>query len=175
MRVSAEKLRDLLRALAPLAGGKRGKPVYYNPNDVITSILLLFDSRVKADSVRTSHKADVDVRDILGYRTDLSTAIANIVDNALFWLDHHRTATPKISFRLSNDGKGCTVDISNNGRGVPEEFKDMIFDVGFSLKGSGTGLGLSIGQEAVSRSNGTIALIDSDLGATFRIWIPYGD
>ena len=175
MRVSAEKLRDLLRALAPLAGGKRGKPVYYNPNDVITSILLLFDSRVKAGSVRTSHKADVDVRDILGYRTDLSTAIANIVDNALFWLDHHRTATPKISFRLSNDGKGCTVDISDNGRGVPEEFKDMIFDVGFSLKGSGTGLGLSIGQEAVSRSNGTIALIDSDLGATFRIWIPYGD
>ena len=175
MRVSAEKLRDLFRALAPLAGGKRGKPLYYNPNDVITSILLLFDSRVKVGSVRTSHKADVDVRDILGYRTDLSTAIANIVDNALFWLDHHRTATPKISFWLSNDGKGCTVDISDNGRGVPEEFKDMIFDVGFSLKSSGTGLGLSIGQEAVSRSNGTIALIDSDLGATFRIWIPYGD
>jgi signal transduction histidine kinase len=174
--LNSQKLIDLLRALKPLAGGKRSQAIYYSPNQVIIDTNGLFRSSKEEIGVEESHKDSTGGKDILGYREDLTTAVTNIFDNALFWFEHHKTKNPMLSVTVDSDEKkNCIIRISDNGAGIPYEFHDVIFDVGFSLKPNGTGLGLSIAQEAISRSKGTITLDETDKGTGFTIQIPYGE
>lgn len=175
MTTRSSQLRDLFNALKPLAGGKRGNPRYYSPNQVVIDTLFLFESRAQAAQVKTSHVDKTGGKDVLGYREDLATALTNIIENALFWLEHHKVNQPTISITVCDEDTHCSIAICDNGRGIPEEFRNSIFDVGFSLKPNGTGLGLSIAQESVSRSQGEISLLENSPGACFSIQIPYGD
>ena len=173
LNTSADRLRSLFNATKPLAGGRRGKPTYYNPNQVIIDTNLLFESHLKSLGGEVSHKADVDVADILGYRGDLTAAITNLTDNAIYWLQHHKVPDPLIEVIVSRDKGQCVIDFRDNGHGIPEEFRSHVFDVGFTLKAKGTGLGLSIAREALARSGGSIELVDSDQGAQFQIRVPF--
>jgi signal transduction histidine kinase len=170
----AERLRDLFRALKPLAGGKRGHPKRFNPNQVIIDTFSLFDGKFLEGQVKKVHRDTTGGKDILGYGEDLATAMTNIVDNALFWLGYHKVEKPMLTVTVDNESKYCVIKIADNGTGIPDEFRHNIFDVGFSLKPQGTGLGLSIAQEAIGRSKGTITLDDISPGTGFTIRIPYG-
>ncbi len=172
MNINADKLRLLFKATEPLAGGRRGKPTQYNPNQIVIDAIQLFRSKLDEAGIDTSHKNDDAIDSVFGYREDLATAITNILDNAIFWLDHHEIRNPLVEFNLSRDQDSCVIEISDNGKGIPEEFRDQIFDVGFSLKPKGTGLGLSIAREAIGRSRGTIEYLDREIGAAFLIRIP---
>jgi len=67
------------------------------------------------------------------------------------------------------------VEISDTGRGIPEELRARIFDPFFTTKpvGEGTGLGLSICLGIV-RSLGGEILLESEVGrgSTFRVALP---
>ena len=173
LNVNADRLRVLFNATKPLAGGRRGKPTYYNPNQIIIDTISLFQSQLDSLGVKVSHKADLDVVDILGYRGDLTAAITNLTDNGIYWLRHHKVPNPSIEVTLSREADQCVVNFRDNGHGIPEEFRNHVFDVGFTLKAKGTGLGLSIAREALARSGGSIELVDSDQGARFQIRVPF--
>ncbi len=85
------------------------------------------------------------------------------------------------------EGKGCIViatrrsgnnvliEISDNGRGIPEENREKIFDPGFTTKGVGvgTGLGLAISYNIIREHGGDVE-VESELGkgTKFRIILP---
>ncbi len=64
------------------------------------------------------------------------------------------------------------IRISDNGTGIPKEYKDRIFDPGFTTKGVGvgTGLGLSIAYKIIEDHSGYIK-VDSDLGKGTTVFI----
>jgi signal transduction histidine kinase len=65
-----------------------------------------------------------------------------------------------------------TIEISDTGRGIPNEHKAWIFDPGFTTKGTkvGMGLGLSICYEiVVNKHQGRIDVSSNDKGTTFTI------
>ena len=65
-----------------------------------------------------------------------------------------------------------TIEISDTGRGIPNEHKAWIFDPGFTTKGAkvGVGLGLSICYEiVVNKHQGRIDVSSNDKGTTFTI------
>ena len=123
LNVNADRLRALFNATKPLAGGKRGKPTYYNPNQVIIDTKLLFQNQLDSLGGDMSHKASDDVADILGYRGDLTAAITNLTDNAIHWLQYHKVPDPLIEVTVSRDKGQCVIDFRDNGHGIPEEFR----------------------------------------------------
>ena len=65
------------------------------------------------------------------------------------------------------------ISVRDNGRGIPQEYKDKIFDRYFRVpntKSVGTGLGLAISKEFVEAQGGHLK-VDSDFGAgsTFTV------
>jgi len=174
LHTGADKLRALFASLEPLAGARGRRPTMFNPNQVVIDTLHLLESRAKDAKTELIHRADPDIKDAHGFREDLATALTNLVENGIYWLGHHKVQQAEILVKVATGKDSCVIDVMDNGPGIPDEFRDRIFDVGFTLKPNGTGLGLSIAKEAIGRSGGSIGLIDSERGAHFRITMSLG-
>lgn len=73
------------------------------------------------------------------------------------------------------DAKNIVVEITDNGKGIPESVMDKIFDPFFTTKddGEGVGIGLSIVMSALKRNNGSISVKSKEArGTTFTIQLP---
>jgi signal transduction histidine kinase len=166
---SGDKLATLFRNLKPLAGGKRGPPEIFNLVNVVRGAIELFAVHDIPMPITNPDK----VTDVIGYRDDLSTALVNLISNSVHWLQDFRTKEPRVSISVHGTPDEAIILVDDNGPGVKEEFAELIFDVGFTLKSGGTGLGLNIAREALARSDATLAYhMDFSPGSRFEIRFP---
>jgi signal transduction histidine kinase len=70
-----------------------------------------------------------------------------------------------------------TIEIQDDGPGVPSALAGRVFEPFFSTKevGEGTGLGLSIAMGIAEAHGGTLTLVPTDEGACFRLSLPAVD
>ena len=165
---SANRLSTLFRMLQPLASGSRGRPSAINCEQVIGDTVRLFRQQLNDAKIEVSLSIEAGAS-AQGYRQDLATAIANLVDNSIHWLASAKKTNAKIEISARRSGDEILVSVIDNGPGVRSEFVSRVFDVGFTLKVDGMGLGLSIAREALARSGGRIALVESDGGTRFDL------
>jgi signal transduction histidine kinase len=170
---SATSLRSLFNALSPLAGARRGEPQTYSVEKTLNEILFLFKSKSEDIGLQFLIGPGITNLSVKGYPEDLATALTNLIDNAIYWIQHHTIKSARIEISASDIQPGkATIFVHDNGVGVPEQLQDQLFDVGFTMKPNGTGLGLSIAREAIYRSAGDLYLAQSDTGARFAITLP---
>lgn len=173
MSGSSKSLRELFTALSPLAGASRGDPSDYTVHDVLNETLFLFRTKSQEFGVRLIINAEIKDIIVTGYPEDLTTALTNLIDNAMHWLHHYKIKDPVINIAVEYGHAGkVIITVHDNGLGVKEEHRDQLFDVGFTKKLNGTGLGLSIAREAIYRSAGELLLLSTDVGAKFKITLP---
>jgi signal transduction histidine kinase len=170
---SSGKLRALFNALSPLSGARRGQARHYNAAAAIEQTQYLFKTRMETLGIAFALVPEESGREVFGYPDDLATAVTNLMDNAIYWLHYHDITEPSITVSIRPEDGQCVITVADNGKGIPAEFSDQVFDVGFTLKPNGTGLGLSIAQEAISRSGGELQFLPSTEGAVFQISLPY--
>ena len=82
-----------------------------------------------------------------------------------------------ITIRCSTEDRGgsrfALIDVTDNGRGIPEGLRAHIFDSFLSGRSDGTGLGLAIAKRIMLSHHGDINLLDSGPGGTtMRIALP---
>ncbi|MEZ5044473.1 MAG: ATP-binding protein [Saprospiraceae bacterium] len=100
----------------------------------------------------------------------------NLLDNGI---TYNRSETPQvnISYELKNS-QHCFM-LSDNGIGIPAEFKEKVFKMFFRLHNrnefEGTGLGLAIVKKLVDQLKGEIYLESEKSGTTFFIKLPIQD
>ena len=78
-----------------------------------------------------------------------------------------------IMIKSKTEDSSAIIEISDEGKGVDENFISRIFEPFFTTKEVGTGLGLAIVQKVIEGYNGNINVISSrGNGATFVITLP---
>ncbi|NBB81154.1 MAG: hypothetical protein GVY36_17230 [Verrucomicrobia bacterium] len=166
---SAEVVANLFQRLKPLAGSKRGKPRFFYPGQVIRDATKFFETHDVSIHVANNSEG----MELVGYPDDLTTAVVNLVGNAVHWVEESQRDNPEVRILITRTGDHGNIFIEDNGPGIPEEFVDQIFDVGFSLREGGTGLGLNIAREALARSGANLVChLENDEGAVFEITFP---
>ena len=73
------------------------------------------------------------------------------------------------------DADTITIEVGDNGKGIPEEYRKRVFEPFFQVAGSkaGTGIGLSIVKRIVEGHHGTVSVDSTEgQGTTFRIVLP---
>jgi two-component system nitrogen regulation sensor histidine kinase GlnL len=114
-------------------------------------------------------------------RHQIIQALLNVARNALQALE----ASGRITLRtraLSNVTIGparhrlvASVEVEDNGRGVPDELRSSIFYPLVTGRANGSGLGLAVAQELVTRNGGLIEF-ESEPGRTiFTLLLPLGE
>ena len=173
LRDQVRRIQDTVRELTAFAHPDRslGEPVPLN--SVVSGALrmLEFDHRVRRCRVET----DLGASSGLGCVAprSLQQVIMNLVLNALDAVADR--PEPVVAIRSSRHEGRCTIEVADNGVGIPAEMLEEIFEPFYTTKpvGSGTGLGLSISQSLIRELGGEI-LVSSQpgVGTTFTVVVP---
>ena len=110
-----------------------------------------------------------------GDRLHLLSVIFNLVDNAL----KYSASDPRIDIRITGSESSVEFRISDQGIGIPREFRERIFEKFFRVpqgnrhNAKGYGLGLSYVYHVISKHQGRIEVADNPGGGTiFTIRLP---
>ncbi len=80
-----------------------------------------------------------------------------------------------VSLRSVDRGPHVELEVRDNGPGIPEEYREAIFEAGFSRSHGGTGLGLSIVNRFMEALGGTIRVeSEPGQGTSFILSFPRG-
>ena len=101
----------------------------------------------------------------------LEQVFVNLLDNAL------RHNSPGVEVKVEVAGAGTdsvSIRVSDDGRGIPRELKEQLFEswARDATSAPGAGLGLSIARGIVVAHGGRISLEDTGQGASFEIVLP---
>lgn len=108
-------------------------------------------------------------------KVPLAHVFTNLINNAL---KHHDRTEGTIEISGEFDGDGYAFTVCDDGPGIPEKYRERIFEMFQTLKPrdvvEGSGMGLSIAKRLVQSNNGTITVVDGEArGACFRFtWNP---
>jgi|GEM_PF-4749661 len=111
--------------------------------------------------------------------------LAQVVDNLVINAKQAMSKGGAISIKAKNivvrqeehpqlkKGNYVKIELSDSGKGIPEELISMIFDPFFTTKTHGHGLGLATSYSIINRHNGTIDVESQEgVGSIFSIYLP---
>jgi len=158
----AQGIVDSLMALA------RGEPTHAEPVHLGELISIARDqldaSRAEWLDSLSPQLIRVRVQSDLGVRL-----FAVLYENALAVSAPQK---PRIETHAKVTSSGIVIDVVDDGPGVPEEIRATLFAPLVTSRKGGTGLGLALAKRIVAAHGGTIELVESPKGATFRITLP---
>ncbi|MDA4120325.1 MAG: HAMP domain-containing histidine kinase, partial [Thaumarchaeota archaeon] len=139
-----EQLHNLRQRLDPQTAGKRGRATSFDVRDEVEDTFRLYETILASQMVSFQiHSPDKPVR-VRMARAALGQVLANLVDNAIFWLIRSKGSGQggTIQARVEARSGGFTVTVSDDGPGVPDEVRYYFFEPYFTSKPNGFGLGL---------------------------------
>jgi signal transduction histidine kinase len=120
--------------------------------------------------------AGIGAAHVLGDARQLARAVRNLLDNA------SRHATGMVSVAVYERGGTATVEVADDGPGVPAGSEELIFerftrlDVARDPNAARAGLGLAIARDIAIAHGGTLEVeTGPDRGATFVLRLPSAD
>lgn len=107
---------------------------------------------------------NVDVRNMV-------LILRNLIDNA--YESASADKCPEVEIQANGDEHELTIAVLDNGRGVPDEFKEKIFEPAYTTKTRGHGLGLAVALKFVTAHGGRMWVRDRKEGGTrFEVILP---
>lgn len=137
-----------------------------------------FQGAAEHEKLRLEVDVESDLH-VLGHARSLEQAIANLLANAVRFAPEGTS----ISISAGLDSGWVWLTVSDQGPGVAEEERGRVFQRYVRLGegeagrphlagGQGSGLGLAIVREIVQAHRGEVSIIDTEVGATFAMWMP---
>ncbi len=166
---NAMRVTDIAAKLLTFA---RETPVDRQPveiNTVITDALALVEKQLHRAGVEVQCRLGAGMPPVLGHANALQQVILNLLTNAGQALGDHGT----IRVVTAADAGRVTVEVADDGPGIPPDALAHIFDPFFTTKPTGTGLGLSVSYGIVRDHGGTVTVrSEPGLGTVFTVSLP---
>jgi signal transduction histidine kinase len=155
LKREVSRLEDILNDFLRYAGFRRLDLAEVDVNRVLEDTLRFFEPECVRAGVDLAFYPD---RRLPLMRLDerlVKQALLNLLLNAVQAMEGRGGAQLFVRTRL--DGDHARVDVIDNGPGIPEEIRDRVWEVYFSLKRGGTGLGLPTARRIVEEHGGTLS------------------
>jgi two-component system sensor kinase len=132
------------------------------------------EKRSLADMIRAAvvdHKIRTSIKG--NCLVSVDDAFISVLENLITNSIRHGGAK-SLKFEIKKKGEMCQLKVTDNGEGVPDDVKEMIFEESFSWgPNKGTGLGLFIARKVIESYGGSIKVEDNKpRGARFIIDLP---
>ncbi len=143
-------------------------------NGVVRDSVILFQDAHK--DISFEFTPDADMPSVMLDPEQIRRVMVNLLDNAVAAVDKN---DGRIEIRTACDrgGRRATVEVADNGCGIPPNDKLKMFEPYFSTKRSGTGLGLAIVSSIIGDHHGRVSVVDNHPRGTvvaFEFPLPNG-
>jgi two-component system, NtrC family, sensor kinase len=195
MKLGSDRIRGIMQSLRNYSRTDGVEKKAIDIHEGIETTLMILQHRLNAQTYRSAiqiMKEYGNLPMIECYPGQLNQVFMNLLANAIDAIEEQmegndydkgksRTSdgeefTPIIYISTSLDREYVSIQIKDNGQGIPESAKEKIFQPFFTTKpeGKGTGLGLSICHQIVTEKHGGILDYNSspETGTEFMIKIP---
>jgi signal transduction histidine kinase len=136
--------------------------------DFFDDIYRLFSDQAKLKGVELIKLSDQSFEMMIDPEL-IKQSLMNLIQNAIEAVEKKGKVEINYFRRESN----LIIEVTDNGKGIPESDRNKIFDLYYTTKPEGTGLGLSIVQKIIAEHKGTIEVLSEVNKYTkFKITIP---
>ncbi len=168
-RQGVKRVADIVQNLRGFARLDRAGDQQADVHDAIRTAMEMIRGRLVRRGIAVDEQFAA-VPPVAGSAAQLNQVFLNLLVNALQAIEETHRADGRIAITTAAavDGE-VTVEVSDNGCGIPDDVLPHIFDPFFTTKGvgDGTGLGLSITHGMVQDQGGRLE-VDSTLGQGTR-------
>ncbi|MCK4879926.1 MAG: hypothetical protein KAS82_04665, partial [Bacteroidales bacterium] len=165
-----DSLSAIAREFSDFAQMPRARNTRINLVSKLNSLHQLFETTDRA-------KIDIDMGGhskvyVMADKEQLMRVFINLVKNGLQSIPEGRKGLIRIALETDSE-KMVKITFTDNGKGIPEEIRDKLFQPNFTTKSGGMGMGLAISHNFI-RSLGGRIWYDTVLhqGTTFHVELP---
>ena len=166
-----DALSDIASSFSQYAKLPVNNPQPLDLAELVGNLVHLYDN---AENIEFSYLVQPGVDYTFnGDKTNLNSAIGNIIKNATQAIA--LGSKGKIEVKLGANEAVFVISVKDNGQGIKEEDKKMIFVPNFTTKTGGSGVGLSLAYNIILSAGGSITF-ESEVGkgTEFVIELPKG-
>jgi len=141
-----------------------------NLSPVINNVAKLFG---KTDNITITVKnKSRDRLFVWADKEHISRAFINLVKNAIQSVPEGKQGNIEIVLEKT-DQNMAIIKVKDNGKGIPEDIRDRLFQPNFTTKSSGMGMGLAITKNIITTSGGNISYeTELNKGSLFIVELP---
>ncbi|MGR3319803.1 MAG: sensor histidine kinase [Candidatus Anammoxibacter sp.] len=143
-----------------------------NIAQIINDIYEQFAPQTEKRNIQFNYTLKSNNIQAIADETLLARILQNIVSNGLKHTDD------SVTISAETDDKNVIISVNDNGSGIPDEYKDKIFDKHFQIEAGqkrkiyGVGLGLAFCKMAIEAQKGSIWVESEETkGASFKVKI----
>lgn len=166
-----QRCAKIVRSFLELARQRKPEKTPLNIRDVIDDAVELVTYQLEAHGVELDIRCPDDIPVFAGDAMHLSQAVMNLLVNAHQALID-RTPPRKIGIDVSYRDATVTVEVTDNGPGIPSDLRGRVVEPFFTTKsqGRGTGLGLAFCNNVAKEHGGFLQIVDGEAcGAIVRL------
>ncbi|MGD2181300.1 trifunctional serine/threonine-protein kinase/ATP-binding protein/sensor histidine kinase [Lusitaniella coriacea] len=188
MKEGTERIRHISTSLRTFSRTDKEHKVAFNLHEGLESTLLILKHRLKGNEERPEIeiiKEYEELSEVQCFPGQLNQVFMNLIANGIDALEESNEGRSfeeiavnpnQITIQTEATSEGVIIRIGDNGKGMPEDVTERIFEQGFTTKGvgKGTGLGLAIARQIIEEKHkGTLTCTsERGKGTTFIINIP---
>ena len=172
IRIQGRRCKEITHKLLSFARKTDSRVKEVQINELIEELVELSGQKAKYSNVTIHTVLQKDLPLVHVSETEIQQVFLNLINNALDAMEK-KGGTINVTSRA--EGDHITIEVADNGPGIPEANLERIFDPFFTTKrvGKGTGLGLSICYGIIKKMGGEIDVHSVvDVGTTFHVMIP---
>lgn len=183
IRESGERAAMIVKNMLDFTRKNEAGRTGCNINELLDGIINIiscdYDLRRKYDFKHTEIVRDYNenMEPVNCYRIEIEQVFLNLIKNAAYAMyETSKHRSPKLTLRTRDEENHITIEVEDNGPGMPTDIKRRIFEPFFTTKspGLGTGLGLSVSFFIITQNHGGTFEVESEVGkgSKFTIKLP---
>ena len=176
-----DRSNKLLQRFFNFAKPSRPKPGFHLLENIIDGVYLLLASRLTKRKINFITEFEENLPPIYIDESQFEQVILNLFLNAFDAMPDGGDLNVRAFFdktytvnTVQNYPGAVIIEISDTGKGIPQEKIEKIFNPFYTSKSDGVGLGLSISSRLLEENQSQIE-VESELqkGTTFKIYLPF--
>ena len=146
----------------------------FDVQDALRFPLALVASKALRNDVKVRRDFHPAPMKILGHKDMFEQVVINLSMNAVDAMPEGGVLTLRSSRGELNARAAARVEVSDTGKGIPQDLQGRIFEPFFTTKpdGKGSGLGLAMVRETALAHDGLVELTSDALGTAVRLLLP---